>query len=330
MKKILLALSLCATTALVANEDSYGWQITPVVGGTVFDGRLDLKQEFFFGLRVAKNIESSFIDHIELGYDRISNGKQKNKENKYNMNSYHLSAIKNLDITDNFKFYGLLGGGYLRFNDGVSHPDSGFAQVGLGTKYYIADNFNLRLEARDVITLKGKVSNNLFYSLGFGVDFGKREQLKILQEVAIVIGDEDGDGVLDNLDKCPGTPAGVVVDEHGCEKVIRLNLGVNFDFDSAKISQEYKAELEKVSSFLVDHDDYKVLLEGHTDSKGTKDYNQKLSEKRAVSVKNALVDLGVDVDRISIVGYGETQPIADNSTETGRAENRRVEAKFKN
>lgn len=341
MKKFLLALSLCAATALVANEDNYNWEFTPVVGGVVFDSEFDLDEEFFFGARIAKNFEQgSFFDHLEFGYDRVS-GISLDLPNTagadVDMDLYHLSLIKNFDVTDNFKFYGLIGGGYMdargngTYADGepVEDYDSGFAQVGLGTKYYVTDNFNIRLEAKDVIAFEDDTTHNFFYSLGFGIDFGKRNP-DVAPVVATPIGDEDGDGVPDNLDKCPGTPAGTVVDENGCEKVIRLDVdSLKFGFDSAKIKPESKATVKQISDYVADKPGYSIKLEGHTDSVGDAKYNQKLSEKRATAVKQVLVDLGVDANKITTEGYGETQPIATNSTKEGRAQNRRVDAKFR-
>ncbi|MCI7075767.1 OmpA family protein, partial [Campylobacter sp.] len=143
------------------------------------------------------------------------------------------------------------------------------------------------------------------------------------------IGDEDGDGVLDNVDRCPGTPKGHVVDEWGCEKVIRLDLGVLFAFDSTEITTAYAEKIKEVSDLLVSNPDYTVMLEGHTDSIGSAKYNQGLSERRAAAVAKVLMENGVAANRISTVGYGKTRPIADNSTKEGRAENRRVDAKFR-
>ena len=208
------------------------------------------------------------------------------------------------------------------FNDG--DQDSGFWQYGLGLKYYITKNFATKLEARDAIRFEDG-NHVLFYTLGFGVDFGKR----YADAVAAGCTDEDNDGVCDDVDRCPGTAAGVVVDEYGCEKVIRLNLGVNFATDSAKISDEYMSEIKTVSDYLNEHSDYSVILEGHTDSTGSAAYNQKLSEKRAAAVAGALQNFGVDAGKITSVGYGESQPIATNATKEGRAQNRRVDAKFR-
>jgi outer membrane protein OmpA-like peptidoglycan-associated protein len=81
---------------------------------------------------------------------------------------------------------------------------------------------------------------------------------------------------------------------------------------------------------LKDNPSYKVDVDGHTDNTGSDDLNQKLSESRANSVKQYLVDNGIDESRIVATGYGETKPIADNKTAAGRSKNRRVEMKMRN
>lgn len=110
-------------------------------------------------------------------------------------------------------------------------------------------------------------------------------------------------------------------------KVIeRLTLRVNFDFDKAAIRPADVAELEKGVAFVKKYPGYKISIEGHTDSVGTEAYNQRLSERRAVAVKDYLVKQGAaDGNRMTTVGYGESKPIADNKTPEGRFQNRRVE-----
>jgi outer membrane protein OmpA-like peptidoglycan-associated protein len=109
-------------------------------------------------------------------------------------------------------------------------------------------------------------------------------------------------------------------------KVIdRLTIRVNFDFDKSTIRKADVPELEKAVAFVKKYPDAKVAVEGHTDSKGTDKYNLKLSQRRADAVKKYLVDKGEKADRITAEGKGEAYPIADNKTEKGRFENRRVE-----
>jgi OOP family OmpA-OmpF porin len=108
--------------------------------------------------------------------------------------------------------------------------------------------------------------------------------------------------------------------------VDRLAIHVNFDTAKADIRKSDVAELQKAIDFVKKYPGYAVSVEGHTDNRGKAKYNQTLSEKRAAAVKKYLVDKGVsDGNRIKTVGYGLSRPIADNKTEKGRFENRRVE-----
>jgi OOP family OmpA-OmpF porin len=138
-----------------------------------------------------------------------------------------------------------------------------------------------------------------------------------------VIGDRDGDGVKDNVDQCPNTPRGAVVNERGCWV---LPSNVLFDFDKAELKEEYYSELAEVKGIFDENPNLVVTVEGHTDSKGPEAYNQKLSERRANAVMEYLVDkLFISPQRLNAVGYGETRPAYTNDTEMGRSLNRRVE-----
>jgi outer membrane protein W/outer membrane protein OmpA-like peptidoglycan-associated protein len=134
--------------------------------------------------------------------------------------------------------------------------------------------------------------------------------------------DTDGDGVCDEADKCPGTPAGTKVDSVGCP--LEQTLKLLFDFDSAELRPESITELERVVKFMGDVPFAKAMVEGHTDSVGTDAYNMALSDRRAKAVFDYLSSRGVDPARLSSVGFGETKPIADNATAEGRQLNRRV------
>ncbi|MDX1514953.1 MAG: OmpA family protein [Gammaproteobacteria bacterium] len=141
--------------------------------------------------------------------------------------------------------------------------------------------------------------------------------------------DSDGDGVADYVDKCPNTPKGVRVDTNGCPLVgdVAIVTNINFDFDSAKIRDDAKGKLARVINTLKENPDVRVRIEGHADSTGPADYNQGLSERRAEAVRKYLVDRGVSITRLSVVGKGEAEPLVSNDTRAGRAVNRRVEFK---
>jgi OmpA-OmpF porin, OOP family len=132
--------------------------------------------------------------------------------------------------------------------------------------------------------------------------------------------DSDGDGVIDRLDKCPGTPKGARVDADGCWVLADLN----FDTDKADIKPDMMQTLNEALTVLKRNPGLQIDVEGHTDSDGAAAYNQKLSERRAQAVMDYFVKNGIAPSNISIIGYGESKPIADNSTSSGKARNRRV------
>lgn len=136
--------------------------------------------------------------------------------------------------------------------------------------------------------------------------------------------DSDRDGVYDYLDKCPDTPAGLTVDEKGCP--ISMTLSIEFDVDKDDIKPRYHNELAKGAAFIRKYSDQKILIAGHTDSTGTEAYNEILSQRRAESVRNYLIqNFGLDGEKLFARGFGETAPIATNDTIEGRQHNRRVE-----
>ena len=170
--------------------------------------------------------------------------------------------------------------------------------------------------------------------------------------------DSDGDGVVDGLDKCPGTPKGRKVNADGCEidtdgdglvdgvdkcptvyaktadgcpppaaEVPRKLVleGVNFDYDKATLRPEAAETLDRMAAELKEWGNVKVEVAGHTDARASARYNQQLSERRANTVREYLIGKGIAADRLSAKGYGESQPVAGNDTEEGRAKNRRVE-----
>jgi len=137
--------------------------------------------------------------------------------------------------------------------------------------------------------------------------------------------DSDGDGVPDYRDECPGTAKILEVDDRGCPVETRMDLQLRFDFDKAEIRPKYTDELNKAGMFLKKHPEATMSIEGHTDSTGPEDYNQKLSERRAASVQDYLVnEFSVDASRLTTKGYGESRPIASNGAKEGRQKNRRV------
>jgi OOP family OmpA-OmpF porin len=133
--------------------------------------------------------------------------------------------------------------------------------------------------------------------------------------------DSDGDGVYDDKDRYKDTPKGARVDDRGCWVISNLR----FNFNKAEIKPEYYSILEEVVSVMKMNPLMDILIEGHTDSVGSDDYNQKLSERCSQSVKKYLASKGIESQRMTAMGFGESRPIASNEADEGRSKNRRVE-----
>lgn len=120
--------------------------------------------------------------------------------------------------------------------------------------------------------------------------------------------------------KCPAPVAPAL----GCGSIIH---GIQFDFDSAVIRPDSESVLAALFKGLSGDRSASIVIEGHTSSEGTNDYNQRLSERRAQAVVDDLAKRGIDRKRLKAAGLGETRPIAGNNDESGRSLNRRVEVK---
>ncbi|POA17130.1 hypothetical protein C1886_23455 [Pseudomonas sp. FW300-N1A1] len=156
-------------------------------------------------------------------------------------------------------------------------------------------------------------------------------------------GDDDEDGVFDRRDHCPDTPASTPVDNRGCpipqypasvkpveapqDEVITLSDQGNvlFASGSTELTPAANEQLMALMGKLKKADVASIKVVGHTDSQGADAYNQGLSEMRASSVAAFLLEQGLAPDKVTSLGVGESQPVADNATEEGRAKNRRVE-----
>ncbi len=257
-----------------------------------------------------------------------------------------------------FSPYVLLGAGYLKTQREKGDPDRDTANlmasigVGVYSRFTEGSDVRLRTEVRYRSDLDTPSLNDVIVNVGIQAPIGQASAPPPPPAPA----DSDGDGVPDSMDKCPGTPRGARVDSNGCERdsdgdgvvdskdkcpntkagvrvdvngceikaVIKLP-GVNFELNSARLTEGSIRVLDDAAATLKKHSDIKAEVAGHTDSTGDASYNQQLSQRRAESVMRFLVSKGVDAGRLNAKGYGESSPIADNGTREGRAKNRRVE-----
>jgi outer membrane protein OmpA-like peptidoglycan-associated protein len=119
------------------------------------------------------------------------------------------------------------------------------------------------------------------------------------------------------------------VEREGDKLYVALPSGILFDVDQDAVRPDAREKLAQAAEVLKNYPDTFVNVEGHTDSTGSAEHNQALSERRAARVRDVLAASGVPAGRLSVRGYGETQPIADNATPEGRQENRRVQLEIR-
>jgi OOP family OmpA-OmpF porin len=139
--------------------------------------------------------------------------------------------------------------------------------------------------------------------------------------------DEDNDGVADSIDKCPQTSKEFLVDNVGCPQTTVLN--INFEESKYRILKDSYVKIKKFAEFLKQNSSYQAIIYGYTDSSTNKTIsNRELSQKRANVVMDALIDYGIKITRLTAIGMGAKNPIADNDTPQGRAKNRRIEVEL--
>ncbi len=239
-------------------------------------------------------------------------------------------------LRDKFSPYAVLAAGAMNSYVGGNSGVGVIGEAGLGFTYELHDNFLIRSDARyrynnnlNAQLIPGTDEfHDLVVNVGFVVPLGPKPGAPVVEPPApepdCSTLDSDSDGVNDCLDKCPGTYNGSQIDDKGCP--IRLEIkGVNFKYDSAELTPEAMSILDGVAESLINFPQKNdIEVQGHTSSEGTSRYNLRLSQRRSQSVADYLSMKGV-TNKLTARGYGEDQPVADNSTEEGRMQNRRVE-----
>ncbi|MEQ1801329.1 MAG: OmpA family protein [Gammaproteobacteria bacterium] len=233
-----------------------------------------------------------------------------------------------------FSPYILAGLGVVNTDSDGSDSDDLQGQLGVGVLTRLWGN---RLSLRTEALARGQdASDNLtdiLINVGLSVALGTKAApvaaaAPVVAAAAVAPppppppADTDGDGVIDPSDQCPDTPKGDRVGPQGCSCDITRQL--QFKLNSAELTDEDKAILDEVATNLTRLKFVSGTVIGHTDSSGSEAYNQGLSERRAQSVATYLEGKGIAQGRLKITGAGESEPIADNKTKDGRAQNRRV------
>jgi len=317
------------------------WYVAPFGSFIQPGGDRNAKGGWGGGLGVGKIINEHFNVELKGFYQGLSTDGGRN--GRWDLTGGTADA-QYFIFRDKFSPYTVLGLGAMNSS---TNGDSGvgfIGEAGAGFTYELHDNFLLRSDVRyrynNNFNADLQPGTNEFHDLvvnvGFVVPLGAKHKaapkLDVPVTPAAVVApapscstlDSDNDGINDCNDACAGTIAGAKVDVNGCPVSLELK-GVNFKVDSAVLTPNAKSILDGVAQNLINFPQKNdIEVHGHTSSEGSDSHNQKLSQRRSQSVVSYLKQKGV-TNRLTARGYGEKQPVADNSTQEGRELNRRVE-----
>jgi len=369
MKKVFLSVFICLFLIFTANNgicenSSYSRFISPMVGGHLFEGNQGLDNGPTFGLGIGSEFDQLFGWEAVINY---TSSETDPGSSDVDVVTYRLDGFYNLLTDETLVPYVAagIGGMYFKDDDSNDKIDRFMVNYGAGIKYFLNDSLALRGDVRHLICFNDSY-NNLLYTVGLSwfFDCGQRSKAASCSkntsaaysvdptpEPVVSVSDMDGDGVSDSLDQCPGTPAGIEVDEKGCppdtdmdgiydylDDCLKTPSGATvnengcwvieaplFETDQAEIIADFHAMLDDVAKIIKNNPDLKLEIQGHADIRGTAEYNQILSERRAKAVEAYFVSQGIESERMNSVGYGFNRPVASNDTPEGMAKNRRVE-----
>jgi OOP family OmpA-OmpF porin len=285
-----------------------------------------------FGYSLSEHFNVEF-DMQKLNLDGDPSGNPDQDQTAVNLNLMNLYNRSGL-----FAPYLLAGVGVVNtdIDDGSQDGDDLQLQGGAGVLTRLwGDRLSLRTEVLYRWQDASDSLSDTLVNVGFSVALGSKAAVAAapVAAAAPVVAaaapppppppsDTDGDGVVDGSDQCPDTPKGDRVGPQGCSCDVTRQL--QFKVDSAELTDEDKAVLDEVAGNLTRLKFVSGTVVGHTDSTGSDAYNQGLSERRAQTVASYLEGKGIAAGRLTVKGAGEAEPIADNATKEGRAQNRRV------
>ncbi|WP_326490245.1 OmpA family protein [Shewanella sp. AS1] len=283
---------------------------------------------------------------VELGYRELGRAEWTDYSGKLNDVGAHGVAaglVTSWPLFTRFTFSAEAGAmHYLIYNNkqwgSEYYSDNGIAPyIGVGLGYQITDNLKVQAKYRRYENLDETVWNTLemesnYYGLALLWRFGSYTSEPAPAAMAPM--DDDNDGVNNEQDQCPDTPATHLTDAMGCtqyhfvEGTVDFQLDhINFENDSDVIKEEHHDELDKLASYMKENERVVVELAGHSSNIGDPDYNMQLSDRRANAVRNMLIEkYGITGERITAKGYGVTQPVAQGNNPQAHSVNRRIEA----
>jgi len=337
--KTLSVLIALAGTALQAHAADDRLYVAPTLNYTFSDNDRHADDGWGGGLALGKPITEHLNMELSLTGSSLD---YKTGSGKYDLWGLGVDALYLFNRDADFTPYGVVGLGALYTDIPGKHDAGLMGNIGLGIMKRLTDNISLRADARyrmDGNSTKAFGANDFgdaIISVGLNFALGQKAQPMPKPEPAPAPVAEPAPAPMPEPAPAPvaqpepaapalKTPQAQQLDQAKSGDVVVILEGVNFEFDPARLRPDAITILDEAVTVLNRRKDISVDVVGHTDSTGTKQYNQGLSERRAKSVYDYFVNKGIAADRLTTKGYGETKPIASNATREGRAKNRRVE-----
>lgn len=300
-----------------------------------FEDNQNLNNQPVYGARLGYNFTKYFgiegvVEYIDSGVDDktrtdLSEGQFGSPMNSVDLTFYHLDAIYHFMPDSKFTPFVAVGFGGAHYNPDISTKEMAAFNVGVGAKYQLADNIALRVDLRDymVTEIVQETYHNVAATVGISYSFGGPRKPAPVEKVEYEAKPEPKVEEKVVVAPLPAPPM-------KSEKCFTVELKVEFDFDKSLIKSEHIKSLNEFADLMASYPDHTVNLEGNTDDVGTDQYNMKLGQRRAESVRNFLLKnfKNIDSSRLTALSHGESKPIGTNETQDGRQRNRRVYATF--
>lgn len=330
-----LIILILMSTALAEGVRPGSFTVSGLIGGYTFDGRQHVETRPVFGVRGGYN----FTEHwgVEALFDYV---RTESTRADQDINLYRYGGEVLLHLFPEKRLVPYLAAGYVgltRDAEGSNTVSKGAFDYGIGAKYFLTDDLALRADFRHMVFREGAnfqqpgeyhdeaTRFNYEYTVGLMWQFGGKGA-----EPAVAAAPEPP--ALKVAPAPPATEEAPLVPVPAAEPTpgrykYCLSLNLQFDIDKAIIRSEDHREVAKVGEFMQRYPDTTAVIEGHTDNVGSDEHNIELSRKRAASVVDYLVEkFGIDRSRLSSIGYGSKNPVADNADEAGKQKNRRIDA----
>jgi OmpA-OmpF porin, OOP family len=342
MRTVGLLCALAVPFAASAADNVGHYYLTPQVGGISVDNDRPLHdKDWLYGLGIGKHVSNALSFELNLNRAQIDGVAGGNTT----LSGISLDLLGVMNRDGVVSPYISVGAGAVQSDRGPGlNANDAMAQAGVGLLLNLwesangANSFALRPDLKARWSEAGAEGTLRDYigTIGFQYSFGAARVSAPTPEPTPPPTptppppppeprDSDKDGVIDQLDRCPDTPAGVAVDAYGCTRQGSITLeGVGFEVNSTELTVSSRDVLDSLAADLKKYPRLKIELQGHTDSSGADQYNLALSQRRADAVRAYLLAQGVASTQLTSKGYGESQPIEDNTTAAGRTANRRV------